>query len=390
MFVSRKKFGVFIQMIMLIFVAVSLWAALLLPPVAYYVWLVKKKGALRVRTDSSFQPNVSLIVPTYNEAKVVGKKLENIQELDYPEKKLRIILVDSASNDGTMDVCKAFLERTPFRFQITLISEKERLGKSSALNLALKQADGEIIATSDADSFWDADALRKAVSYFADQSVGAVTGREKLANAKKNVYTMSEGLYKEFFNTMRLGESSIHSTLFIHGELALYRRSAFGKFEDKPGYSDDNGTAVNIMSRGYRCIFAPESVFSDNAAVSLNGRLTLKSRRAEHLIASVVRSLRLKFEKKFPVPWRVVLFNFYLHVISPLLLVATLFATAIVYVIDFRLLWFLAFLLAPFFMKKPRVFAVSYLTSNLALIIGLLPLFTKKRSATWRKVDEMR
>jgi len=377
-------------MIPLLPIALSMWAALSLPPVIYYAWMVKKKGRLCARTDSNYQPNISMIVCTYNEAKVIERKLENIQELDYPENKLQIIIVDSASNDGTLERVKVFLAKTTFRFSITLISEKERLGKSHALNVALNQANGEIIATSDADSFWDQDALLKAVSYFADPSVGAVTGKEKIVNLKKNVYTMGEGFYRTFFYTLRLGESCIHSTLLFQGELALYRRNVFKEFEDRPGYSDDIGTVISIVCNGYRCIFVPEAVFHDTAPFSLRGRLMLKSRRSEHLISGVVRALRLKIKRKLPLSWRVVFFNFYLHVISPLLLIATLLMTGIVYIIDFRTLWFLGFLLIPLLIKKPRVVVVAYLTSNLALIMGLYPILTRKRSGAWRKVEEMR
>ena len=368
----------------------SLWAALLLPPVAYYFWMVKNKRKPRIQTNSNYQPHVSLIVATYNEAVVINEKLENIQKLDYPENKIQVIVVDSASNDGTLDVCKEFLAKTRFRFPIQLISETERLGKSHALNVALKYATGEIIATSDADSFWDTDALRKAVSYFSDKSVGVVTGREELTNVDKNIHTLSEGVYKGFFNTLRLGESNIHSTLIIQGELALYRRKIFDEFVDKPGYPDDNGTALKIISSGYRCIYAPEAVFHDKAPFSLKGRLQWKSRRAEHLIACVVQAFRLKIKEKFPLPWQVVFFNFYVHVVSPLLLIITLPTTAIIYAVDFRSLWFLPIFLVPFLLKKPRIFAVSYLTSNLALLKGLSMQFTKKRNVVWTKIDEMR
>ncbi len=378
-------------MLLLLLIALSLWAALFLPPVIYYAWMLKKKKkGLCIQPDANYQPTVSMIVCTYNEAKVIERKLENIQELDYPENKLQIILVDSASTDGTLERVKVFLARTNFRFPIVLISEKERLGKSHALNVGLKQVNGEIIATSDADSFWDQDALLKAVSYFADPSVGAVTGKEKILNVEKNVHTMGEGFYRTFFYTLRSGESCIHSTIFFQGELALYRRNAFKEFEDRPGYSDDHGTVINLVSNGYRCIFVPEAVFHDTAPFSLGGRLMLKSRRSEHLISGVFLTLKLKIKRKLPLPWQVIFFNLYFHVISPFLLIAVILMTGIVYAIDFRTLWFFGFLLIPLLIKKPRVIGVSYLTSNLALIMGLYPILTRKRSGAWRKVEEMR
>jgi poly-beta-1,6-N-acetyl-D-glucosamine synthase len=371
-------------------ITLFLWVSLAIPPLIYYFWMKSKKGVLDVKLDNNFQPNVSMIVCTYNEAKMIERKLENIQNLQYPKDKLRIILVDSASKDGTLEKVNHFVSNTSLRFPVTILSEPERLGKSHALNVAFKQVDGEIIATSDADSFWEPDALLKAVAYFADPTIGAVMGKERITNSERNVHTMGEGLYRDFFYTMRLGESCLHSTIFFQGELALYRRNAFNGFEDKPGYSDDHGTVIRIISNGYRCIFAPEAVFSDMAPVSLDGRLKLKSRRSEHLLSSVLLSTRLKLKNIFVMPWRVLLFNFYLHVIAPFLLIITLLLTGILYIIYFNEYWFLGFLAFLLFLKKPRVFLVSYLTSNLALIMGLYHIITGKRSSAWQKVDEMR
>lgn len=261
------------------------------------------------------------------------------------------------------------------------------MGKSHALNTALEYAEGEIITISDADSFWEPDALRKAVPFFADPSVGGVTGREELINLKQTIHTLSEGLYRKFYYTLRLGESKVYSTLIFQGELSLYRRSALEKFEDRAGYSDDTGTVINIVSRGYRCIFVPEAVFHDTAAYSLRGRLMLKSRRAQHLVAGIMGSLKLKAQGRLPLSSAIVLFNFYMHVISPLLLVSTAFIV-VLHFSTFCYLIPLVVLLLIF--KKSRVFMISYLTSNLALITGLIRHFIGKKEVTWRKIEEMR
>jgi biofilm PGA synthesis N-glycosyltransferase PgaC len=377
-------------MLLEIFLALSF--SLVLPPVSYYLWMKRKeKTPWGLKIDSEYVPNVTLIIATYNEAAVITKKLENVQELDYPENKLQVIVVDSNSNDGTLEACKGFLEHVSFRYPIKLVSEEERLGKSHALNTALEFAEGEIIATSDADSFWERDALRKAVSFFADDSVGAVTGRENLLNLDKSVHTASEGLYRGFYYTLRLGESKIHSTLIFQGELSLYRRNSFDRFEDRPGYSDDTGTVINLVSKGYRCIFVPDAAFYDTAAYSLNGRLMLKSRRAQHLIAGIFQSLRFKLNGHLDLPWSIVLFNFYLHVLSPLLAFSVLLAAVAVLIVNFQFLWFVPILLvAALFFKKFRLFALSYFTSNVSLLIGLFQHLAKRRAVSWRKIEEMR
>ena len=378
---------------MLLLTAISaLFASLIIPPVVYYLWMKnKERSCWGLTIDEQYRPKVSLIVATYNEASVIRRKLENIQTLDYPEDNLQVLVVDSNSTDGTLSVCRAFLADEKSRFPIELVSEKERLGKSHALNTALNYANGEIIATSDADSFWEEDSLRKAVSFFADPSVGAVTGREMLLNLEKSVHTMSEGIYRNFYYTLRLGESKVHSTLIFQGELSLYRRSSFERFEDRPGYSDDTGTVINMVSRGYRCIFVPDAIFHDTAAYSLSGRLMLKSRRAQHLIAGIMQSLRFKVSGKLLLPWPIVFFNFYLHILSPLIVFSVLFASVATLIVYFQMIWFVPLLLITGLLtKKLRLFAVCYLTSNVALLMGLTKHLTRRTSKSWRKIEEMR
>ena len=351
----------------------------------------KAKKSWNLILNNNYKPIVTLIITTYNEAIVIKSKLKDIQKIDYPDNKLHVILIDSASTDGTLDVCKDFLKKDNLRFPIELLSEKERLGKSHALNTALEHAKGEIIATSDADSFWEPTAIRKAISFFADPSIGAITGREELINLKKNIHTLSEGVYRKFYYILRLGESKVHSTILFQGELSLYRREAFENFEDRPGYSDDTGTVINLISKGYRCLFIPDAVFHDTTAFSLRGRLTLKSRRAQHVIAGVMQSLGLKIRGKFPIPSVIVLFNFYMHVISPLLLLSIAIVGSIIMVLKIQTFWYLIPLVVLFLIfNKSRFFIISYLTGNIALFIGLMRYFTGQKEVTWRKIEEMR
>lgn len=371
----------------------ALCASLVLPSMVYFLRMRHNaKLPWGLRKNEEYRPRVTLIVATYNEASVIKEKLEHIQKLDYPEDKLKVLVVDSNSTDGTLDVCKAVLSDTTFRFPVQLVSENERHGKSHALNTALNYADGELIATSDADSLWKEDVLLKTVPFFADPSIGAVTGREELLNREKSVHTMSEGLYRNLYYTLRLGESKINSTLIFQGELSIYRRSAFKRFEDRPGHADDTGTIVGLVSRGYRCIFVPDATFYDRAAYSLSGRLMLKSRRAQHLTAGLIQSLRLKIAGKLNLPWSNVFFNIYFHILSPLIALAALIFAVLILVLYFQFFWFvpLIFFIA-FLFKKARLFGLSYLTGNIALIVGLANHAIRGRKTIyWRKINEMR
>jgi len=374
----------------LLFILGLLLVMLYVPLLFYYLWMkIVAKKAWGIIIHENYQPKVSLIIPTYNEALVISRKLENVQNINYPKEKLQVILVDSASTDGTLVVCKDWLEKNNFRFSIKLLSEKQRLGKSHALNTALKFSDGEIVATSDADAFWETDALARAVRYFADPSIGAVTGREVLMNLEKNVHTMSEGCYRNFYYTLRLGESKMDSILIFDGSLALYRKSVLEKFEDRAGYSDDIGSAIKLLSKGYRCIFVPEAVFYDATAYSLSSRLMLKSRRAQHLIAGVIEALKLKIRRRLVLASKIIIYNFYIHVISPMIFMVTVCVGILALFLHFSILWVLipiALLLLIF--RKSRIFMVSYLTSYFTLIVGLVNHLTGRKATVWRKIEK--
>ena len=377
----------------MLFTAFSiLTAALVMPPIAYYLWMKNKSRAgWGFNRSQEYRPKVTLIIPTYNEAAVVTRKLENVEKLNYPDDKLEVIVVDSNSVDGTLDVCRDFLANTRFRFPVRLVSEEKRLGKSHALNAVLRFAEGDIIATSDADSYWDENVLLNAVSYFGDRSVGAITGRESITNLDKSVHAKSEGMYLRFYHNLRLGESKVYSTFIFNGGLAMYRRSALERFEDRPGYSDDVGTVVKMISQGYRCLYVPDAIFNDTAAHSLSGKVMLKSRRAQHLIAGIVQAIHLKLNHCFRLPWSIVLFNFYMHILLPFITFSVLVLAAAVYAVYFQFLWFIPIPVFFVLLFQPiRLFVISFMTGNVALLLGLINHFTKQRSTFWPKIEEMR
>jgi thiosulfate reductase cytochrome b subunit len=131
-------------------------------------------------------------------------------------------------------------------------------------------------------------------------------------------------------------------------------------------------------------------VFQDVAAFTMKGRLTLKSRRAEHLIAGILQASKYKINGKINLHSAVIAFNFYIHVLSPFILVAAVlvFLTLIVVAPWFAIM--LVPLLCILSLKKARLFVISYLTSNIALANGLFRHFFMKKKVTWKKIDEMR
>ncbi|MCC6003675.1 MAG: glycosyltransferase family 2 protein [Thermofilum sp.] len=287
-------------------------------PLAYYAYL-KAKWLGRpwgLRRDAGYRPKVTVIVPTYNEAKFVEKKLEDIARQSYPRELLEVVVVDSASSDGTAEIARRWAQRAPLK--AVVVEEPERRGKACALNTALKHASGEIVVITDADSTWATeDTLERAVSWLADPQVGAVTCLKKPAG--KGVAGVEEG-YRDYYNTLRVAESKMWATPIFHGELAAFRRSLLetnGGFPTDLG-ADDSHTATLIALKGYRAI-APEDVWSVEAVPREYHRWRV--RRAQHLIQHFARALpRLR---EAPPPFRkALLMEAWLHLANPWLLPA--------------------------------------------------------------------
>lgn len=257
-----------------------------------------------------------MVIPTHNEAGLIEKKLDDVARQDYPRERLVVVVVDSASSDGTPE---RVLEWSRARGAgVILLREPTRLGKSRALNNVLRSLgrEVEVVVVTDADSYWpDPGTLARAVSYLSDPSVGAVSCLKRPVGGG-----VVEGVYRDFYNTVRLAESSVFATPVFHGELAVFRRSLLeelGGFPEDIG-ADDSHTATLVAVRGYRAI-TPGDIWCTEL-VPGRGYLRWRVRRAQHLVQHFARSLLMIPEA--PGPFRKVLvLETYLHLVSPWLLV---------------------------------------------------------------------
>jgi cellulose synthase/poly-beta-1,6-N-acetylglucosamine synthase-like glycosyltransferase len=290
-------------------------------PLAYYSylrvrWLSKPWG---IAPDPNYRPKVTVIVPTYNEAELIESKLDDLARQDYPSELLEVVVVDSASTDGTVERVEGWVGRGR-GLRLSIIRESVRRGKAFALNNALKHATGDVVVITDADARWgSANTLSNAISWLGDPSVGAVTCLKKPAG--RGVAGVEEG-YREFYNVIRLAESKAHSTPVFHGELAAFRKSLLnevGGFPTSIG-ADDSHTATMIALRGYRTIAV------DNAwcveSVPRGGYHKWRVRRAQHLIQHFATTLR-HLTKASSGLRGVLLAETHLHLFNPWILAVT-------------------------------------------------------------------
>jgi len=292
-------------------------------PLAYYRCLKKwLNRAWDIKMDPNYRPRVTIVIPTYNEAKMIRERLDNIYAQDYPRSLIEIIVVDSKSDDGTVDLVREWVSKHS-DVRLRLIEEPERRGMVPALNYALQhcQIDGEMVVFTDVDASWGADALTGVTKYFTDPNIGAVTASitpTTLAN------DFLEGTYRNYYNQLRIAESKVHSTPIHNGAFMAFRASLLHKIGGLPSYTGNNdSTPASIMAfMGYRAIQVDDVVVKEPIR---GNQFRRKVRRAQHLLLSFLKTKQYakklgvyRYTKPFEKIWKV---EWWLHVVNPWLLI---------------------------------------------------------------------
>ena len=283
------------------------------------VSLYASKHSITRHKNKKYDPFISIIIPTFNEERIIKQKLQNTLETSYPKEKMEIIVVDS-STDNTPQIVREFLIKYPF---IKLIHDDERMGLATALNKAYKVCTGDIIVKTDSDVLMDRNTITEMISNFADAAVGAVTGRLNVANNISN-----EKSYRSIQQRIQTAESCIDSVYMTH-TLVAYRRSLIRAYDPKQ-YGDETIQSIHIRKQGFRVIYDPEVNFYEPYPESTQERLRQKVRRAGGQIRILLENLDVFFNRRYG-RFGLYVFpsNFFMIILSPILL--CLIFTALVF-----------------------------------------------------------
>jgi cellulose synthase/poly-beta-1,6-N-acetylglucosamine synthase-like glycosyltransferase len=211
------------------------------------------------------QPMVSLIIPAFDEEEVIAAKVENALRLDWPRERLQIIVADDGSTDATPERAR--------EAGADLVLELPPGGKVVALNEAVSDADGEILAFSDANSEWRPDALVELLAPFADERVGYVCGQVHfLAPDGDNL----EGAYWRYEMAIRAMESELAGITAGNGAIYAVRRSAYEDLHASG--SHDLSFPFRFAKRGLRSLYAPRARAEEKMVPTTRGEFARKRR----------------------------------------------------------------------------------------------------------------
>ncbi len=210
-------------------------------------------------------PGVTLIVPAYNEEAVIAGKVADALALDYPREHLHLIVASDGSTDRTVELARDA--------GADLVLDLPRGGKVAALNAAVRQATGELIAFSDANSRWRPDALRRLLACFGDKRVGYACGQVRFVGGDGG---NQEGLYWSYEMAVRKMESRLAGVTAGNGAIYAVRSESYLELE--PDRGQDLSFPFEMTKRGWRAVYEPAAQAEEKMAPTIQGEFRRKRR----------------------------------------------------------------------------------------------------------------
>ncbi|MFP5106822.1 polysaccharide deacetylase family protein [Neobacillus sp. C211] len=220
---------------------------------AIFVFLSRKQVKRYKETviDPGFTPFVSVVIAAYNEEKVICKTVDSILSSDYPA--FEILIIDDGSKDDTA----GFVQETYAKHPLIRLIKKTNGGKSSAVNLGFKEANGEIVVALDADTLIAENAISLLVNHFKNEKVAAVSGNVKVGN-KGNLLTNWQHIeYVTGFNLERRAFAALNCITVVPGAIGAWRKTAVeeaGYFQEDT-LAEDTDITLTLLRLGKKIEF---------------------------------------------------------------------------------------------------------------------------------------
>ena len=222
----------------------------------------KQRRALELKTTDL--PDISLMIPAHNESIVITHTLEALLRSNYPAEKLEILVINDGSTDDTAQQVEAVARRDGRVRLFNVPAEFAARGKSAALNRGLSECRHGIIGIFDADNLPEPDSiLHLARQLVADSSLGAVIGKFRCVNKKKNLLTHFINLESLAFQwIIQAGRWSMLRMSTLPGTNYLIRRSLLEELGgwDEQALTEDAEMSIRIYQAGHLIKFVPYAV----------------------------------------------------------------------------------------------------------------------------------
>jgi len=345
------------------------------------------------KTVGDYFPTLSILMPVYNEEKVIGKKIECLLRSDYPPEKIEILAGSDASDDSTDTVILSYAGSDA---RIKLIRSAVREGKAAVLNRLAAAATGEILVVTDANVMPAPDCLRKVVSHFSDEKTGLCDATPLNTGITHEGIARQEEIYSSFEMRLKNSEAKAWGTsINPYGGFYAIRKSLFPPI---PAHilADDLFVGLSLVKKSFRAINDDTAVVYEDIPSGIKEQLRRRIRIAagsfQNLFLSgiapggIFSAASFCFFSHKVLRWFTPLFFIAFFMTSIILSGHSLlyFALALVQVF-FLLLPALDFLLSSVKMTvEPFRSVTQFMMMNVALTAGFFRCLKGVKSGVWR------
>lgn len=270
--------------------------------VAGYIYYTKVEK-IKMEEDLEEFPFVSILVPAHNEALVIEKTVQSLLNLDYPDDRYEIIVVNDNSSDNSHEILTNMQKENLDRNLIVISTDSTNggKGKSNSLNIGLKASKGEILAIYDADNTPEKKALKYLVqTLIKDDSIGAVIGKFRCRNRARNLLTRFINIETLTFQWMaQAGRWQLLNLCTIPGTNYVVRRSIIEEMNgwDTKAITEDTEMSFRMYRMGYKIKFMPLAVTWEQEPQTLNVWIKQRTRWAKGNTYVVIKNFRYLFKR---------------------------------------------------------------------------------------------
>lgn len=345
--------------------------------------------------DVSELPEITIIIPAYNEEKWISEKILNLTILDYPKDKLHVLIMCDGCTDNTYALAcqyRAFPECADLNLEI--VDCPVNRGKVAVINDAMSRVTTDIVAMSDVSAIISIDALLLSAHAFQSPKIGVINSQYQIY--EKN--TAVETSYWEYQSKIKQKESLLGSTLGAHGAFYIFRRELFTELAEDT-INDDFIIPMQIIAKGFQVkqLSQINALELESSDTSMDG--ARRKRISAGNVQQVMRLKRLMLPK-----YKHVAFLFAsgkgLRIAIPFLMIATYLSNALlltlhdIFVYEFILqnvFYALMFIELKYeFGQKNRVVKMlTYLfRGHFNGLLGALDYMVYKGKNPWKKISQ--
>lgn len=251
-------------------------------------------------------PLISIIVPSFNEEKVLRNAIESLERINYPN--FEIIIVDDGSKDETFTEGKKLLKKGKVR-----IIYQDNAGKAEALNRGISEAFGDYVLCVDADSVIDTNALMHGMMYFErNKNLAAVAGSVFIGNSGNTLTHFQKLEYIVGLNFHKVAQSFAKAVNIVPGPIGLFKKSALlsvGGYHSHT-FAEDCDLTIRLLMAGYEIEYCPEMIAVTEAPEDIKSLISQRYRWSRGIIQAIMKNIDwLKSPIKNPRNFAIILFT---------------------------------------------------------------------------------